>query len=64
MMSMMMLSIISGLIAGGLVWYAWGMLENINALRAQRRWSRATRKDALHETEEMDSMEPEDVDAA
>ena len=64
MMVMMILAILSGLVVGGVTWYAWGLLENLNAYRVQRRWVRAMEKDARDETEEIESMEPEDVDAA
>ncbi|MCH7908752.1 MAG: hypothetical protein IIB38_03950 [Candidatus Hydrogenedentes bacterium] len=64
MIAMMTLAILSGLVAGGVTWYAWGLLENINAFRAQRRWVRAMEKNAPDEAEDMDSMKPEDVDAA
>lgn len=64
MMSMMTLAIISGLIAGGVTWFAWGLLENINAVLAQRRWARAKEADALHESLDLDAMETEDVDTA
>ncbi|MCH7959752.1 MAG: hypothetical protein IID08_06460 [Candidatus Hydrogenedentes bacterium] len=64
MITMMTLAILSGLVAGGVMWFAWGLLENINAFRKQRRWVRAMGKDAPDEVENMDSMEPEDVDAA
>ena len=64
MMIMMTLAILSGLVVGGVTWYAWGLLENINAYRAQRRWVRAMEADAPDEAEDMDSIESEDVDAA
>lgn len=64
MMSMMTLAVISGLVAGGVTWFAWGLWENVNAFLAQWRWARAQKADAKDEPPDLDAMEPEDVDAA
>lgn len=64
MISMMTLALVSGLIAGGVTWFAWGLLENINAFLAQRRWARAMEADKSDELPDMDAMKSEDVDAA
>ena len=64
MISMLMLSVIFGLLAGGVAWFAWGLLENIRAFIARRRWERANLENVPEDGPDREPMEPEDVDAA